>query len=190
MTNAVSNHSCRKLPIIGVLGSGSSAHEKQSTALGQWLATQSVHLLTGGGGGVMHAVSKAFAESEGRVGMVIAVVPGEYDILDQVYAPHPHYPNPWVEIPIYTHLSAMGRLGTSEWSRNHINVLSSNVIVLLPGDAGTSSEAKLAVQYGKPAVAWLENRDQIENLHPDISVISTIREVQEFILGEIRTQNG
>ena len=190
MNNAIDNDSCRKLPIVGVLGSGSSAHANQSMVLGQWLATQSVHLLTGGGGGVMQAVSKAFAESEDRVGMVIAVVPGEYDRLAQVYVSSPHYPNPWVEIPIYTHLSSTGVLGTSEWSRNHINVLSSNVIVLLPGKAGTSSEAKLVVHYGKPAVAWLENRDQIEDLHPDISVVSTIQEVQEFVLGEIRTKNG
>ena len=190
MNNAIDNDSCRKLPIVGVLGSGSSAHANQSMVLGQWLATQSVHLLTGGGGGVMQAVSKAFAESEDRVGMVIAVVPGEYDRLAQVYVSSPRYPNPWVEIPIYTHLSSTGVLGTSEWSRNHINVLSSNVIVLLPGKAGTSSEAKLAVHYGKPAVAWLENRDQIEDLHPDIPVVSTIQEVQEFVLGEIRTKNG
>ena len=127
MTNVFDNDFCRKLPIVGVLGSGSSAHDNQSMVLGQWLATQSVHLLTGGGGGVMQAVSKAFAESESRVGMVIAVVPGEYDRLAQVYVPSPHYPNPWVEIPIYTHLSSTGVLGTSEWSRNHINVLSSNV---------------------------------------------------------------
>ena len=38
-----------RLPVVGVLGSGSVAHEERARALGRWLACQGVHLLTGGG---------------------------------------------------------------------------------------------------------------------------------------------
>ncbi|HUT02907.1 MAG TPA: DNA-binding protein, partial [bacterium] len=47
----------RRLPIVGVLGSGSEPHEEKAKPLGEWLAREGVHLLTGGGGGVMEAVS-------------------------------------------------------------------------------------------------------------------------------------
>lgn len=48
----------KRLPIVGVLGSGSEPHEEQAKPLGEWLAREGVHLLTGGG--VMEAVSRAF----------------------------------------------------------------------------------------------------------------------------------
>ena len=34
------------------------------------------------------------------------------------------------------------------------NVLTSDVIVVLPGGAGTASEIELAIEYGRPIVAW------------------------------------
>ena len=39
-------------------------------------------------------------------------------------------------------------------SRNHINVLSADAIVALPGGAGTVSEAQLAVRYRKPILLF------------------------------------
>ena len=51
-----------RIPIVGVMGSGTSSFEERATQLGRWLATQGVHLLTGGGGGIMASVSKAFNE--------------------------------------------------------------------------------------------------------------------------------
>ena len=49
-----------RLPIVGVMGSGSHPHADLAEPLGRWLAAQGVHLLTGGGAGVMEAVSRAF----------------------------------------------------------------------------------------------------------------------------------
>lgn len=40
-------------------------------------------------------------------------------------------------------------------SRNHINILSSELIVALPGGPGTLSEVQLAQIYAKPAIAFL-----------------------------------
>ena len=42
----------KRLPIVGVMGSGSESYSDQAARLGRWLAKQDVHLLTGGGGGV------------------------------------------------------------------------------------------------------------------------------------------
>jgi hypothetical protein len=64
---------------------------------------------------------------------------------DTVEAPH-GYPNPWVEIPVYTHLPVSGMGGLDASSRNHINILTSDVIVALPGSAGTWSEVMLAIR--------------------------------------------
>ena len=92
----------KRLPIVGVMGSGSRPHKKRAEQLGAWLASQGVHLLTGGGSGVMESVSRAFAMAENRAGLVIGVLPGM--VTDSGYRPKNGYPNPYVEIPIATHL--------------------------------------------------------------------------------------
>ena len=84
------------LPIVGVMGSGSEAHEELAVPLGRLLAELGCHLLTGGGGGVMAAVGAAFVAVEPRVGRSIGVLPGP--------DARPGYPNPSVEIAIRTHL--------------------------------------------------------------------------------------
>lgn len=43
-----------------------------------------------------------------------------------------------------THLPLSGPFGTEDRSRNHISILSSDVVVALPGGDGTSSELQLA----------------------------------------------
>ena len=65
----------KKIPIIGVMGSGSEAHTDKSAKLGEWIAESGFHLLTGGGGGVMSAVSKSFCETENRKGLSIGIIP-------------------------------------------------------------------------------------------------------------------
>ena len=51
-----------RLPVVGVMGSGEKEHLPRTEDLGRWLATQRVHLLTGGGKGVMTAVSRHSAQ--------------------------------------------------------------------------------------------------------------------------------
>lgn len=148
------------------MGSGSEAHEASASRLGRWLAGQGVHLLTGGGGGVMASVSRAFAEVSKRSGLVIGVLPSR----EGDHTAPRGYPNPWVEIVLRTHLPYSGTRGRDPLSRNHINILSSDVIVALPGSAGTSSEVHLALEYGKPLIALLEHRDQIPELPPTVPV--------------------
>jgi len=61
--------------VVGVMGSGRENHEDLAVPLGRMLAEYQVHLLTGGGQGVMEAVSRGFASSTTRTGKIIGVLP-------------------------------------------------------------------------------------------------------------------
>ena len=171
-----------KLPVIGVMGSGREPHEEKAQLLGRWLAHEGVHLLTGGGRGVMTAVSRAFSEVDDRRGRVIGVLPGE----EGAARSKDGYPNPWVEIPIYTHLVFSGKRGEEVLSRNHINVLSSDVVIALPGSAGTSSEVALAVSYRRPVGCYLDSRDEIPGLADQVPVCGDLEGIADFVRSELQ----
>jgi predicted Rossmann-fold nucleotide-binding protein len=95
------------------------------------------------------------------------------------------YPNPWVEVAVFTHLPLSGQSGTDPMSRNHINVLSSKVLVALPGGPGTASEISLAIRYGKPVIAYLGARDEIPELPDEVRVEGDFEKVKEFVLERI-----
>lgn len=172
-----------KNPIVGVMGSGRHEHVELAAPLGRWLASEGVSLLTGGGQGVMAAVSRAFHEVEDRTGQVIGILPADPDAPGG--APPPGYPNDWVELPIHTHLYARGIDGRSLMSRNHINILTSDVIVVLPGGAGTASEAALAVHYRKPVIAYLPG-DHADAISCDtLPVTESLDDVKDFVRTQI-----
>ena len=140
------------------MGSGSRAHQNRAIRLGEWLATLDVHLLTGGGKGVMAAVSRSFYHVRNRKGLVLGIIPCR----ENQPSTTPHgYPNQWVELPIFTHLPFSGTRGTDPLSRNHINVLTATIVIALPGGLGTVSEVKLAKQYSRPVVAFLNTKDRM-----------------------------
>ncbi len=167
----------QRLPVVGVMGSSNESHADKAQAIGRWLATLDVHLLTGAGRGVMETVSRAFQAVPGRAGLVVGIAPCG----DDPAVPRPGYPNPFVELAILTHLPLMGRSGTDPMSRNHINVLSSDVLIALPGGRGTLSEVKLAVRYGRPVVAFLDKRTDIPALPNEVPAVATLAEVQAFV---------
>jgi predicted Rossmann-fold nucleotide-binding protein len=153
--------------VVTVIGSGREA-DPQCAAVGHLIATLGFDLLTGGGRGVMEAVTRAFFETSPRRGVTIGVVPARLHGLEWIedrtattvsYEPPPGYPNPWIELAIYTHLPDSGDEGTLRSSRNHINVLSADAIVAMPGRQGTESEVWLALQYGVPIVAYGDHED-------------------------------
>lgn len=157
--------------MIGVMGSGEQDHVDLAAPLGRWIAAQGYDLLTGGGQGVMATVSKAFYDLPGRQGMVIGVVPAG--------RPVGLYPNPWVEVAIFTHLP--GSAGPSgDDSRNHINVLSSDVIIALPGGGGTLSEIELSVRYGKSIIVYRPEAVP-RALMEHVVVAHELNEVQNFV---------
>jgi uncharacterized protein (TIGR00725 family) len=159
------------------MGSGDAEHADKAEPLGRWLASLDVHLLTGAGRGVMTAASRAFQAVQDRAGLVVGIVPCG----DVPSNPQPGYPNPWVELPIITHLPLNGIAGTDPMSRNHINVLTANVLIALPGGEGTSSEVALAQRYGRPVVAYVDARSDIPNLPDDVLAVHTLQDVQDFV---------
>jgi uncharacterized protein (TIGR00725 family) len=143
----------KRLPIVAVIGSGDARHgnPELAEAVGRLIAGMGFHLLTGGGRGVMADACRGFASVPGRTGLSLGIIPRSGD--DD--GPKDGYPNPWVEVPILTHLA--GRLGPDgEDSRNAINVLTANRIVALPGGEGTRAEVKLALRHGKPILAVVD----------------------------------
>ena len=157
------------------MGAGAHAHEELAVPLGRQLARLGVHLLTGGGSGVMTSVSRAFAGVEGRAGLVIGVLP----LAEAIGGPGAggDYPNPWVEVPIRTHL---GKLGADAFSRNHVNVLTSDVVVALPGSSGTASEVALSTHYGRPLVLF-GDLDRAHDLPDTVATAASVEEVIAFV---------
>src|SRR5919109_270030 len=72
---------CR--PIAAVIGSGRTA-DPCCAEIGRLIATLGFDLLTGGGRGVMEAVSRAFYETSPRSGLVVGVIPARVHGLAQL----------------------------------------------------------------------------------------------------------
>jgi predicted Rossmann-fold nucleotide-binding protein len=155
----------RRRQVVGVLGSGETADEC-AVEVGRLIAALGCDLLTGGGGGAMAAACRAFAQTPGRVGISIGIIPGSVERMVELerradsgaesisYDVDERYPNEWIDLPIYTHLPDSGPAGTLRTSRNHINVLTADALVALPGGEGTFSEMWLALRYGVPLIAY------------------------------------
>ncbi len=151
-------HPIHRLPIVAIIGSGDPDHgnPELAAAVGRLIGEMGFHLLTGGGRGVMADACRGFTSVPERAGFALGIIPRSLTGDEAKDG----YPNPWVEIPILTHLA--GRLGPDgEDSRNPINVLTAWRIVALPGSAGTRAEIRLALRYGKPVLAVTdETRDE------------------------------
>lgn len=163
--------------------------------VGQLIAELGCNLITGGGQGGMALVAKGFCETPYRVGQSIGVIPGgvnwsELGHIGEVgalkYSPKSNYPNQWIEIPIYTHLT--GREPKSAGSRNIINALSADIVVALAGGKGTQAELELALALpGKPVFVLLDESERIgqldtKALSPAIShVVTDINQLCELL---------
>ena len=129
----------------------------------------------------MAAVSKSFYDTPNRQGLVISILPCD----ESLENPKDGYPNQWVEIPVLTHLPLSGERGMEPMSRNHINILTSDVIVALPGDAGTLSEVRLAVSYERPVIAFVESDQEIPGLPNSVSISSSLEGVRTFVVTQL-----
>src|SRR5262245_23947817 len=143
----------RRLPIVGVFGSGSpidAARARLAREVGAMIAGLGTHLLTGAGYGVMAAVAEGFVSVASRAGWSIGVVPrmsdGPFD--EPNCDPDGRtYPNPFVEIAIHTPLPSNAAQWHATPARNHVNVLSAHAIIALPGGVGTRNELDMAAEY-------------------------------------------
>lgn len=184
---------CQRLPIIGVMGSGTMTHADLAEPVGHLIATMGFHLLTGAGGGVMEAVSRAFCLVKERQGRCIGVARGQSQWVGSFgHDSRTFFPgqvNPWVEIPIMTHLPLSGSQGTDTLSRNHINVLSSDVLLALPGGHGTRSEVELCLEYGREvwlflqdeAIAGQSRDDFLARGHDGLRIMDSLDELRDAL---------
>ena len=172
---------------VGVMGSGTDEHDALGREIGKLLAGLGVNLLTGGGRGVMTSVSRAYVQAPRSRGICIGVIPCFSE--SERSRPRDGYPNPFVELPIYTHLPYSGPRGKDDMSRNHINILSCVAIIALPGEQGTATEVSLAVDYKKPVIAYSPLMHLVEHFPKSVGRATTLREVEEF-LGRHLTQNA
>lgn len=170
---------------IGVIGSGNNAYAKLTWPIGRWIAEQGFNLVTGGGGGVMESAAQAFAQVAHRKGKVIGIIPSavtcDRPATRRRHKPPAGYPNDYVDIPIYTHLHLSGIQGKGLASRNHIIVLTSDLVIGFPGGPGTRSEVQLSLEYNRPLV--LLNHEHIwdEFTRTDAKVVETSDDVIAMI---------
>ncbi|HEY5666356.1 MAG TPA: molybdenum cofactor carrier protein [Gammaproteobacteria bacterium] len=173
---------------VGVMGSSQDEHVELAGPLGQLLADLEFNLLTGAGRGVMTSVSRAFLEARRGRGISIGVVPCAS--LDARRSPRAGSPNPYVELPVYTHLPLSGVDGQHDLSRNHINVLTSDVIIALPGSDGTRSEVELAVKYDRPVAVFAESAAQVAHFAGGIPRLFDIKDVEVFLADLMERHGG
>ena len=165
--------------IIGIIGSGVNPWTEYTRPLARWIAKQDYHLLTGAGQGVMKSASEAFAKVENRNGVCLGIVPTIPD-LESGFVAKKHYPNQWVEIPMLSPLPTFDGSDVNQISRNYIIVLSSDLLVALPGNIGTRNEINLAIRFQKPLILFAPESEMLD-LPQDLSRTSALEEVEEFI---------
>jgi len=157
----------RKLPIVAVFGQGTPlAAERAALAreVGAMVARLGAHLLTGGGYGVMAAAAEGFTGVAARAGLSIGIVPrgqdSPFDVANRDPEGRP-YPNPFVEIAIMTPLPPRSGDWRNAPTRNHVNVLTADAIVALPGGSGTRNELDMAAAYRNEQALARERRRTI-----------------------------
>lgn len=149
-------------PIIGVMGGSEVSPEVAALAreLGGALATEGWTVLSGGrDAGVMAAVSEG-AASVG--GLVVGILPDRD--LDRA--------SPHLTVPIVTGLGE---------GRNVLNILSSYVVVALPGAAGTLSEIAIALKNRKPLLLLGWPEPPIKSPDLEAAVCGSVAEVIDRI---------
>lgn len=165
-------------PIIGVMGSHDKTWDDYAAPLGRLIAKYDYHLLTGAGAGVMSVVAEAFTGVEDRAGVSIGVVPTiNYD---GSFVPRDQYPNPYIEIPVLTPLDKAAEKDSNPFSRNHVNVMTSHALVVLPGKHGTQNEVSLALQFGKPMVLF-GPESAFKGFPEQVTIVEDIDAVREFL---------
>ncbi|MGH1455447.1 MAG: hypothetical protein ACRBDI_01585 [Alphaproteobacteria bacterium] len=141
-----------RYPIIGVMGSHEEDWIEYADPIGHIIAKRGYNLLTGAGGGVMTAVARSFTMEKERKGVAIGILPA-IDYKGQNLDTE-EYPNPYIEVPMITPLSAKAQSDVMPYSRNLTNVMTAKALVILPGSHGTRNEVSLALMYNKPMIMF------------------------------------
>lgn len=157
--------------IVGVMGTGDGALLSDCSLayrLGGLIAKEGWVLLNGGrANGIMEASAKGAKDGGG---LTVGILPDN----------HALNASPYIDIPIVT---GMGD------ARNYINVLSSDVVVALPGRAGTISEIALALKNRRKVILLnFDTRGLFKNYEESglIKSADSPEEVIEIIKREVK----
>lgn len=142
----------KRLPIVGVMGSHEDEWEEYADPVGDLLARRGFNLLTGAGAGVMTVVARSFTQVKDREGVAIGILPA-VDYKGQKLDTE-EYPNPYIEVPMITPLSAKAQSDQMPYSRNLTNVMTAQALIVLPGAHGTKNEVSLGLYYNKPMILF------------------------------------
>ena len=161
--------------IVGIMGPGESARPEENEIafeLGKAVAQQGWILLTGGRSfGIMEAAMKGAHEANG---LTIGILPSDSALNSSDDA----------DIKI---LTGMGS------GRNIINVLSSNILVVIGMAAGTASEVALAIKANKKIILLQQDEITIrffKNIGSyKVLVASTIDETMRIIKDYVRVNH-
>jgi len=141
--------------------------EKYAYQVGAMIAREGWLLLNGGrASGIMEASARG-AKDNG--GLTIGILPAD----DAKWA------SSYIDIPIVTGMGI---------ARNVINVLSSDIVVALPGRSGTVSEIALALNYGKIVILFRFNLgDWIKEYKQEgrVFFVDKIEALRELIISKL-----
>ncbi len=166
-----------RYPIVGVMGSHEDSHAEYAKPVGELIAKRGYNLLTGAGDGVMTEVAKSFTQTQERKGVAIGILPA-VDYKGQKLDTE-EYPNPYIEIPMITPLSAKAQSDAMPFSRNLVNVMTSKALVILPGSHGTRNEVSIALMYNKPLILF-GPEDAFDKFPQDPLRAQSIEHVEQF----------
>ena len=146
--------------VVSVIGGRHCTREVEQIAikLGKKLAKVVDILVCGGLSGTMKAICQGF---KGGAGLTIGIIPS-YDKNDA---------NKFVDIVIPTGLGL---------ARNVLVVKSADVVIALPGEAGTLSEIAYCLQFGIPVIS-LQSWDI-----PGIIKVKTVEEAVEKVKDNLK----
>jgi hypothetical protein len=171
----ISNMKNRQILVIGNDDDGCTPElEKLAYDIGAQIAKSNSVLITGGLGGVMRAASRGAQESGG---ITVGIIPQD----------NSSYANEFCDIVIP---SGMGL------TRDFLNALSADGVIVIGGGSGTLSEICAAYMYKKPIVA-LKNSGGTASKYSDVYLdhrknvkivgVETPQQAIKYILEQINT---
>ena len=133
---------------------------EDARCLGGLIAKEGWILLNGGrASGIMEASARGAKENGG---LTIGILPGN----------DPAWTSEYIDIPILTGIG---------FARNYINVLTSKVVVALPGRTGTISEIALGLNIGKKVISLNFNLGPLFKKYEEDKQLIYAKKPQEVI---------
>jgi len=74
-------------------------------------------------------------------------------------------------------------------SRNYVNVLTSDVVVALPGSKGTLDEIRLATRFAKPLICT-GPASAFDGVAAGTRIVSALDDVYAFVLAHVNRAEG